>query len=307
MNLSDLQTFSLVAHFGTMSRAAKQLKVPKSTVSRRIQRLEDALDVELFKRSARAVTLTDHGVALHQRTASALNELLEASHAVKDRDTEPSGTLRITTTPGYGQSAEVVKCLTSFGLRYPKIFVDLELTERVVNLVEEQFDVAFRLYTHDLPGTANLMSRYLTNFRHGLFASPTYLKERGTPQHMHDFEDHRMASLSLLNLHESIWHCHGVAQEKIPTFPTPKWRTNNPISLQSFGLEGAGLVILETLQAQPLVERKQLVRVLPEYDILRGKSALVWPESRHLAPRVRAFIEHAVQSFNDSLDSLPTE
>jgi DNA-binding transcriptional LysR family regulator len=115
MNLTDLHTFTLVAQTGTISAAAKRLGVPKSTVSRRVRRLEDALGRELFRRTPRAVTLTEHGIVLHQRTAPSLRELEQAAEAIAYADTEPTGTLRITTVPGFGHSQQFISCVRDYG------------------------------------------------------------------------------------------------------------------------------------------------------------------------------------------------
>ena len=118
MNLTDLHTFSLVAETGTISRAAQRLNVPKSTVSRRVQRLEDALGQALLKRSPRSVMLTEIGTALYQRSAPSLHELHAAVDAIEDADREPTGTLRLTTVPGFGHSSPFLDCLRSYGLNH---------------------------------------------------------------------------------------------------------------------------------------------------------------------------------------------
>jgi DNA-binding transcriptional LysR family regulator len=107
-----------VAETGTISAAAQRLGVPKSTVSRRVRRLQDALGYELLRRSPRSVALTEYGKVLHQRSAASLKELQAAADALSHAETEPTGTLRITTVPGFGQSHQFVHCIRDYGLKF---------------------------------------------------------------------------------------------------------------------------------------------------------------------------------------------
>ena len=116
MNLTELQTFCLVADTGTISAAAARLGVPTSTVSRRVRRLGDALGQELWRRSPRAVSFTEQGVVLHLRSAGALRELQAAADALSDIPAQPSGTLRITTVPDFRRTQSFVHCLRDYGL-----------------------------------------------------------------------------------------------------------------------------------------------------------------------------------------------
>lgn len=299
MNLTDLHTFSKVAETGTVSGAAALLKLPKSTVSRRIQRLEDALGVTLFRRKARNITLSEQGLLLHQKTVASLKELMDAKEHLTNANAELNGPLRITTTPGFGQSNLLVEALISFGLKYPKVTLDLSLTERVVDLSEEGFDIGIRLFRDSLPGSATTMSRMLTQFTFGLYASPGYLTQNPIKTEDNSYLDHRYIGMSLLNFHEQRW-IHEKTQEcKQFQFAAPKWQINNFSSLRQFALADAGLAVLENYIAAPLVKEERLVRIAPEWKVNAGKAALVWPASRYLKPSVRAFIEHITKGSAD--------
>jgi DNA-binding transcriptional LysR family regulator len=300
MNLTNLHTFSLVAETGTISAAADRLRVPKSTVSRRVRRLEDALGYELLRRSPRAVTLTDHGKVLHQRTASSLREIQDAEDALRQSDTEPSGILRITTTPGFGQNREVVRCIKDFGIRYQKVIIDVELSNRLVNLIDDGFDIGLRLHTGALPGNARMMSRHLLDFRWAMYGSPAYLEEMGSVEDIGDLKGHRMALHSRVDFRNQPWQRGRDALPVMVPCPEPRWRIDDISMLQEMALAGAGLVVLETVIGDPWVHQGKLVRVLPELSQQAGKASMIWPASRHLAPRVRAFIDHAVDYLVDS-------
>ena len=296
MNLTDLQTFSLVAETGTISAAAKRLGVPKSTVSRRVRRLEDALGHALLRRSPRAVALTEHGKVLHQRSAPSLQELQAAADALVHADTEPTGTLRITTVPGFGQTHPFVRCVRDYGLKYPKITIELELTNRLVNLVEENIDVGLRMHSGALPGSPTMMSRLLRHFERAMYASPEYIEEMGTPTTPQDLTKHRIAVHSIVDIRGVQWNRNGKPQGKPEPLPAPKWIINDSAALARFASSGAGLALLPTIEGDSLAARGELVRVLPEYEQRGATASLVWPASRHLAPRVRAFIDHAVKT-----------
>lgn len=297
MNLTGLHAFCLVAETGTISAAATRLGVPKSTVSRRVSRLEDALGLELLRRSPRAVSLTEHGAVLHQRSAASIRELQEATRAVASSDREPSGHLRLTTVPGFGHEHGFVRCVRDFGLKYPKITTHLELTTRLVDLIEEDFDIGIRLHAGDLPGSATLMSRRLVQMERGLYASRAYIAEMGLPVSPGDLADHRLVAHAIVDAggHHLIRH-EGLGGETAP-LPAPRWLINDSTALERFALSGAGLALLSTIEGERSSARGDLVRVLPEYKHRGAIASLIWPASRHLAPRVRAFIDHAVEAF----------
>jgi DNA-binding transcriptional LysR family regulator len=295
MNLNDLQTFSIVAQMGTISSAAIKIGVPKSTVSRRVRRLEDSFGVELLRRSPNSVTLTEDGLNLHKRVSSALRQLLDAEDAFKETSTQPFGVLRITTTHGYGHSPSFVKCIADYGLKYPKITIDLELTNRVVDLVKEDIDIGFRLYTGAVPGDTSTMARQLRQFSLGIFASPAYIEEKGEISDGIHLRNHRFIAHSSVSFRNKPWMRNGVKLQHSPIFPEPQWLVNDSTILRKLALKGAGLAIMDTHVSQSFVDNGELIRILPELELLVAKVSIVWPSSRHLSPKVRTFIDHSLK------------
>ena len=303
MNLNDLNTFCLVAETGTISGAARRLAVPKSTVSRRVSRLEDALGHELLRRSARSVSLTERGQRLVQHSGPLLRELSHNTQAILSESQEPSGTLRITTVPGFGHNFGFLECIKTFGLQYPKVTINLELTTRLVALVDEGFDLGVRLHTGPLPGSPDLMSRHLLNFGRALYASPDYLATQGHPRRLEDLANHHLAGHAIVDLRNLEWVHRGDRVSLRDILPVPRWLINDHAALERFALSGGGLTILSTLDGDQLVEDGSLVRVLPEYTQTGGTASLIWPASKHLAPRIRAFIDHAVATMGSASTS----
>ena len=297
MNLTDLHTFSLVAETGTITGAAKRLGVPKSTVSRRVRRLEAQLGHDLLRRSSRSVALTENGQALFQRSQPPLQELHAAVATLEHSRSEPVGKLRISTVPGFGQSLAFVSCLESYSKKYPKTTVDLYLSSRTVNLVEEGFDIALRLHSRPLPDDSMLMSRRLLPISRGMYGSPEYLSQMGMPEHPSDLTEHRIAAHSIVDLRTGGWLRQKGRGSPEDRLPEPLWTVNDSAALERFATSGAGLALLTTMEGDGLAAQGRLKRVLPEYEALDGTASLVWPTSRHLAPRVRAFIDHAIETF----------
>jgi DNA-binding transcriptional LysR family regulator len=133
-----------------------------------------------------------------------------------------------------------------------------------------------------------------------MYASPEYIKEMGEPATPDDLTRHRIAAHSIVDVRGVQWNRSGKAYGKPKALPTPRWLINDSAALERFALSGAGLALLDTIEGEDWTARGELVRVLPEYEQQGATASLVWPASRHLAPRVRAFIDHAVETMGDA-------
>jgi DNA-binding transcriptional LysR family regulator len=283
MNLNDLDTFLVVAELGTFSRAAQRLNVPKSTVSRRVARLEASLGVALLVRSARSFALSDDGRALYDRCAPAMRDIADVARDLVDSTASPRGRLRVTSSIDFGTTTYLAELVTAYGCRYPDVHVALESTNRMVDLMEEGLDIGFRTHVAPLASRDDLMARRLGAVTFGLFASETYLADAGVPADRAALGGHRIVS-------------HGAAtvagQPDDPDLTADDYR---PVA--ALLAAGAGIGVLPDFVAAPHTAQGTLVRVLPDLSLPAATLSLVWLRSRHLAPRVRAFIDLAVARY----------
>ena len=177
MDLNDLASFVRVVELGTISAAATAQGVPKSTITRRVARLESELGVELLRRSARSFTVTEDGRLLHRRSAAAVRELMDAEQALAAASETPNGRLVIT-APDFGRSEAFAELIVEYRARCPDVTVEVRLENRVVDLIHEGVDVGIRTHRHDIPGTGQLMTRTFDMPAARLYASPDYVGRR---------------------------------------------------------------------------------------------------------------------------------
>ncbi|MEM8608891.1 MAG: LysR family transcriptional regulator [Myxococcota bacterium] len=183
--LKALRYFLKVAETASFTDAAKAFSVPASSVSRRIRDLEEQLGVELFHRTTRVVRQTELGLLYERMVQEAVNALDHADHVVSEQSENPSGTLTITSMPGYGR-IRLIPALLRFQERYPDVVLDVQMTDQVADLSRGEVDVAIRA-SSELPERA--VARRLTANRFLLVASPGYLAEHGTPSSLRELED----------------------------------------------------------------------------------------------------------------------
>lgn len=291
MNLNDLDTFIRVAESGSFTHAAQDLGVPKSTVSRRVSRLEEQLGVQLLQRTARSFGLTDDGLLLRSRCGPALREIIDVERALADASDKPRGTLRVTAPRDLGSTRAFAAILSGLREQWPAVAVEVDLSTRMVDLVEEGFDVAVRVHNGPLPDSASLMVRPVGAVHGGLFASPSYLSEHGSPQAVANLSEHEcVAARGPAPVVRWVLQQDGDAHRQTIAVDAAFAANDYGLVLSAL-VAGAGIGLVPTFLAADHVQRGELVPVLPQWRTAQGSVSLVWPASRHLAPRVRAFID----------------
>jgi DNA-binding transcriptional LysR family regulator len=294
MGLEDIGTFVEAVERGSLTAAARELGVPKSTVSRRIARLEKDLGHELIRRSSRTFRLTEVGEAFYRRSAPAIKDLAEATQTIADVGSEPEGDLRITAPIDLGSSPSLVAHLVAFRAAYPKVRLVIDLSDRFVDVAAEGFDVALRIHQAPLEDRTTLKVRRVGPFTVGLYASPAYLDRVGRPTHPSELARHEVVGISRLGTDER-WMLRRAQSKPMPFAVRASLVTTN-MSFVPAALEaGAGIGLVANFIAQPALARGSLERVLPEWEVPAASLSIVWPETRHASSRLRAFLDFTAE------------
>ena len=283
IDLNLLRAFAAVHGSGSFSAAATQLGVPRSTVSRAVLALEAELGQQLFQRTTRRVTITRVGLSLFDRVAPQLESLAGALSDLPEAGDEPAGLLRLTATADLG-SMVLAEAATRFTQRYPRAEVEVALTDRLVDLVREGFDLALRLTTSK-PKSSSLIARKVGTVVLQLYAAPSYLARRPAPRTPDAVAEHDWVSYATLPIALSS----SCARRVIDV--VPRVRGNDMFFVREALRAGAGLGVLPTFLADAAVASGDLVRVLPEWVVFSSKVLLVRPAHRQAARKVQAFQE----------------
>jgi DNA-binding transcriptional LysR family regulator len=292
ISADDMILYAAIAEQASLVRAAKQLGMPKATVSRRLSNLEESPGQKLLIRTTRRLTLTEFGQAFLDHCRRVTEEVVTAQDFVRSQDVRPRGTLRVSMPEDYARLT-LSRALATFIEAFPEIELDLDLSSRLVDLIGERFDLAIRM--GELANDSTLVARKLDEQHLGLYASPIYLALHPAPQHPDELQRHtslRMASelgqpqpWKLLHDKE-MW-------EGVP----PGRMTLNSISvIQQLLLDGAGIGMLPVPFTAEDVRQKRLVRVLPEWSFPSVTAWAVMPMRRFLPTKTRVFLDHLERS-----------
>jgi len=287
-----IEAFVRVAECGSFSQAAQRLHSSKSVVSRQVSALEAELGARLIHRTTRALTLTEAGRSYFERASRILAELEEANASVGQLQAAPRGRLRVNAAMSFG-FLHLAPALPEFLIRYPEVEIELTLNDRFVDLVEEGFDVAVRIGSLD---DSTLVARRLAPTRLTVCAAPDYLAAHGTPASPGDLKAHECLCYSNVGLPRA-WRF--VMPDGQPRLVEVKGRlhANNGDALRAAALTGLGLTYLPSFIVGSDLQSGALVAVLEAFIPQDSAVHAVYPHSRHLSPKVRAFVDFLVARF----------
>lgn len=296
LDLNDFFYFVQVVDRGGFTAAGRTLGVPKSMLSHRMQELENNLGVRLLNRTSRRFGLTEAGEDFYRHAVAMLREAELAEATIRHRLTEPTGTVRCTAGVATMQFA-MSDIIADFLVRYPKVNVVAHATDRAVDIVGENFDVAVRAHSEPLPDS-NLVQRTLAPAPWFLFAGSSYLDANEAPRTPEDLENHPSLFMMRSNV-APVWrlrHAHEPRDEVIVPL-TPRLLGDEMIGLQQAAIRGLGVVALPGYIGRAAVRSGQLRRVLPDW--LAGDSTItaLIPQRQGLLPSVRAFLDHLAAEF----------
>ncbi|MCE4059324.1 LysR family transcriptional regulator [Pandoraea sputorum] len=291
---SDLRFFATLMKEGSMAAAAQQMGITPPAVSRRLAQLEHRLGVRLLHRTTRRISLTPEGDMYLQDGARILGELEALEHAVTGAQSSPRGLLRLAATLGFGRT-HVAPALSAFAREYPEVEVQLHLTDRPVNLVEQGFDAAIRF--GDLPDS-RLTARQLMPNARVLCASPAYLDASGEPAQPSDLAAHQCIVIRESDETYGTWHFRQADRQE-----TVKVRgmlsTNDGAAATTWALNGHGMLIRSMWDIRPYLASGQLRTVLTDWTLPAADIKLVYPTKSHLSAKTRALADFLVRWFRD--------
>lgn len=291
LDLNDFFYFVQVVDRGGFTAASRTLRIPKSTLSHRIQELETSLGVRLLNRTSRRFAMTDAGGEFYRHAVMMLREAEQAETAIRHRLIEPTGTVRCTAAVATMQFA-MCGLMADFLVRHPKVNVVAHATDQFVDIVGENFDVAIRAHSDPLPDST-LVQRTLTPAPWFLFAGAAYVDANGPPEGPHDLARH--TSLFMMRTGVSpIWrlrHASRRRQEVVVPL-TPRLLLDDMLSLKRAAIGGLGIVALPGYVCRDEVQSGALRQVLAGWIADDSTLTALMPYRQGLLPSVRAFVEH---------------
>jgi DNA-binding transcriptional LysR family regulator len=300
-DLNETLLFAQVVDQGGFREAARALGVPRSTVSRKVADLEERLGSRLLQRTTRQVALTESGNRYYQRIRAALDELLDAERMVQDLEAEPSGVLRIT-APTTFAVAFLTDLVIAFCARWPKVEVEVDAADRMVDLVGEGFDLAIR---GGALTDSSLVARTIGRGEPAVVASPAYLDARGTPTSPDDLDGHDFV------LHTGRPRPDAMpflidGRERLVTVSS-RLRFNHLIMVRNACVAGQGIAMLPRFLVEAAMARGELVEVLRAFSGRPMELHLLYPSARQLSPKVRSFVDFLVEHLPEAPFGSTTE
>ena len=288
----DLQAFVAVVETGSFTAAAERLDIAKSAISRRVSALEQRLGVQLLRRTTRVLSVTDTGRSFYEHSARILADLVEAEAAVQQEHGELRGTLRVALPLSFGVR-HMCKPIAAFGKMHPRIDFDLDFNDRRVDLIEEGVDVAVRIGRLQ---DSTYVARKLFDVRTVVCAAPHYLKTHDSIASPQDLYNHRCLVYS--NLAEPTKWVYRESDGSQHTIEVqPALRASSGDFLTNAAAHGMGVVIQPTFIASEAIRRGTLVPILTDYVWPISPAYAIYPPTRHLSYRVRAFIDFLAERF----------
>jgi LysR family transcriptional regulator, regulator for bpeEF and oprC len=293
MDLGAIAAFVAAADGRSFTAAGKGLGITASGISKAISRLEDELHVRLFNRSTRSISLTADGESLYARCKQILSDLDDAKVAMLQAQSTPSGKLRVSMPAIFGR-IRVIPAITAFMQRYPLVSIEADVSDRMVDVVEEGYDVVIRI--GDLPDN-RMVARPLTSTRFVVCGTPGYLSKYPVPNHPEDLKSHSCVQFISPQTHRIMdW----MFLEEGRTFahvPTGALSLDSGDAIVDAALCDAGLVYVQDYMAEAGFDAGTLVRVLASYACPPLPVVAMYPQNRHLSPKVRAFVDFMVEHF----------
>ncbi len=288
-----MQTFSAVADAGSFVKAADTLGMSKAAVSRYVNELETRLGVRLLHRTTRRLSLTEEGAVFHARCKELLAGVEEAEAELSSRSGAARGVLRVNAPVTFG-NRHLASLWGAFREFHPQVELDITLSDRMVDLVEDGYDMAIRIGALE---SSTLVSKRLATTRIVLCASPQYLHAHGVPQHPSDLANHAVIGYSYLSTGDE-WHFDG-PDGHVSVKTNPCIRSNSGDTCRAAALANQGIILQPTFLIGDDLAAGTLVEIMPEFRSFELGVYAIYPTRKLVAPKVRALIDFLVKQFGE--------
>lgn len=300
-DLNDLYYFAMVVEHSGFAAAERALGIPKSRLSRRISQLETELGVRLLQRSTRRFAVTDVGRAVYRHAQTMLSEAQAAREAVDRLSAEPRGLIRVSVPVSMAQQL-MPRLLPEFLARYPQVRVNLQVSNRRVDIINEGIDVALRVRTR-LDDDGSLVMRSFGMVQELLVASPGYLRRMGEPATPEELEDAHVTMAMSDDDVRQRWELHGPGDEVRRIELKPRVSGFDFPMLMALAVQGVGITLLPETVCADTVRSGQLKVVLPQWRLPQGTFHAVFASRRGLLPAVRVFIDFLAEKVPPMVES----
>jgi DNA-binding transcriptional LysR family regulator len=287
-HLADVETFITVVERGSLTAAAVQLSTTASVVSRALARLEARLGCQLLRRTTRSIGLTDAGRLYLEQTRAALGQIEDVERSIAGQAGEVAGRIALTAPTTFGHY-RLPALLQAFSRAYPKVRIDLNITNRNIDLAAEGFDFAVRQGTLK---DSSLVARKLMDAPLSLVCSPDYAKRRGVPQSLEDLADHQCLCFLLPSTGRAVpWQFRFEGKDIEYAAEAAMHVTDDALGVVSLAEAGLGICQIFDFIARERIDRGELVELLPAYKGRSRPFSLIYTQRRLLTPASRAFLE----------------
>lgn len=292
--LEDMNMFIRIVEAGGISRAAEQLNLAKSAVSRRLVELEARLGVKLLNRTTRKSSLTEVGQDYYERALRIVDDVTELNALTTDSNSTLEGSINLAAPLSFGL-CHLSAAIDAFIKQHPKLTINIDFSDRQVDLVKEGLDLAFRITELK---DSNLMARKISPIKIILCASPDYLKEYGTPKTPQDLKRHKLLHYNLTGT--SSWKLTDKKNKQYSINTSASISANNGDFLKDMAIAGHGIVASPTFISWQAIATGDLISVLTDYKLPQPNAYAVYPQTRYLSQRTRLLIDFLVERFGDN-------
>jgi DNA-binding transcriptional LysR family regulator len=290
--VSGMAVFAKVVATGSFSAAARELEISQASVTKQVQELEQWLGARLLNRTTRRLSLTEVGTGFYERSTRILEAVEEARSAAGTLNTTPRGRLRINAPVSFGL-LHLAPAVTEFLNLYPEVSVEMLVNDRVVDLLEGEFDVGVRIgRLHD----SSLIARRIAPVRLAVCAAPEYLARHGAPRTPDELASHNCLEYTYFES-RGEWHLLDSAGAEIVVPVSGRYLANNADVLRFTALAGGGIILVPTFLVGDDLRSGRLVRLLPNYPPPEQALHALYPSGRHISAKVRSFVDFLVARF----------